>query len=376
MNDGPLKAAVSRPHFSICMPDHKLRRFCFTWNNYPTDAEEQVRKFAAAKRALYVIVGRETGESGTPHLQAYVHLKHQMTFKSFKLQFPLVHVEQARGSALQNKVYCSKEGDFFEIGTCPLESGKATQDTWKKIWQLASSGRWTDLQEDHPRVWVTMSEKLKSMRIRVPFVIQGDLMNEWWVGDTGTGKSRLAWDKFGTICYQKMLNKWWDGYDDQPIVILEEWSPKNEITASALKIWGDRYPFPAQIKGGMLHKIRPLKIIVISNYRIADCFPDYRDAEPIARRFTEFRFPEQLDQVSERADSFLSALVPVSDCDASESPSDGGESDPPVDLIGESELQLDLDACFSPPASTQSWIDHMSQADFDRFIRMPYLPEV
>lgn len=71
---------------------------------------------------------------------------------------------------------------------------------------------------------------------------------------------------------------------------IEEWSPKNECTSSQLKIWADRYPFCAEIKGGTLQKIRPLKIIVLSNYSIDECFENSQDLEPIKRRFKVKQF--------------------------------------------------------------------------------------
>jgi len=164
------------------------------------------------------------------------------------------------------------------------------------------------------------------MRIRVPVILDGELLHEWWIGPTGSGKSRLAWEVYPEH-YQKQLNKWWDGYTNENIVVIEEWSPKNEVSGSQLKIWADRYPFPGQIKGGTLQKIRPRKIIVLSNYTISECFPNHQDRDPLFRRFHELHFPADADQARDNA-THLSALtevacaVPESDLssDAIESP--------------------------------------------------------
>lgn len=341
----------------------RYRRFCFTWNNYPIDAEDQLRGFFDRKGGTYLVVGREVGASGTAHLQGYIHLKNGITFTAIKQHFPSIHIEQARGNGIQNKEYCTKEGNFFEMGEIPKDSGQASKDTWSNILSAAESGNWDYLKSEYPRVWVTMSEKLISKRVPATNV-QDVIQNEWWYGETGTGKSRLAWNKYGSICYQKMLNKWWDGYDDQDVVVIEEWSPKNEVTASSLKIWADRYPFTAQIKGGVLQKIRPKKIIVISNYRLRDCFPDNRDADPIARRFKEFEFPRDLEKASSEADVFVAGSLTV--------------GEPPLigDLLVADEDQAydgDILAGFEDgsnlqyPLQDQGWVDHMTKADFERF---------
>ena len=51
------------------------KKFCFTWNNYPENA---IKELLAPKFTMFEmdwIVGREIGDSGTPHLQGYFECK-------------------------------------------------------------------------------------------------------------------------------------------------------------------------------------------------------------------------------------------------------------------------------------------------------------
>jgi len=146
-------------------------------------------------------------------------------------------------------------------------------------------------------------------------------------------------------------------------VIIEEWSPKNEVTASALKIWADRYPFTAQIKGGVLQKIRPAKIIVISNYRLSDCFPDARDADPIARRFKEFEFPQDLEEASEIATKFVEEHAPVGE------PPELEELVATDDVPDIPDIESLLGEDYDVPESirTANWVDCMTPDQFSRF---------
>lgn len=67
-------------------------------------------------------------------------------------------------------------------------------------------------------------------------------------GDTGTGKSRRAWDEAGLSAYPKSPStKFWDGYQDQGNVVIDEF--RGDIGISHLLRWLDRYPVLVETKG-------------------------------------------------------------------------------------------------------------------------------
>lgn len=269
----------------------KSRGWVFTINNPISSDRVQVTQLQ--EYARYYIAGREVGEDRqTPHLQGYVYFAHACGLARVKQLLPRAHLECQRGTAKQAIEYCRKDGDYDEWGDPPDPGGGKTQrEKWIELVELSEQGKLELIRDKFPGEYFRYQERIRSLRIRPAIPLDGELEHEWWYGTTGTGKSRRLWDMYPDH-YAKELNKWWDGYCDENIVAIEEWAPKNECTASFLKVWADRYPFPAQIKGGSLKKIRPRKIIVLSNYSIDQCFEKAEDRDPIKRRFKVIHFPE------------------------------------------------------------------------------------
>jgi len=272
----------AKTHFAMS----RSRGWCFTINNPTEQDDDDIKKLI--DECQYVTYGVEQGEQETPHYQGYCYFSNTTRFAKIKKLLPRAHIEKQKGNNQEAIDYCHKDGNKYEWGTRPENSNQ--QSKWQNIMQLAKAGQLKQLEQEYPRIYIMYSEKLKSMIERPPVTIQGTLPHEWWYGPTGTGKSKTLWEKYPNH-YQKKKNKWWDGYYDQDIVAIEEWSPDHSMLSSHLKEWADRYPFQAEIKNGCLQGIRPLKIIVISNYTIQECFPRRADYEPFKRKFNVRHFP-------------------------------------------------------------------------------------
>lgn len=106
-------------------------RWVFTLNNWTQEEHDLLCSVAndESKRVRYLVFGKEVGEQGTPHLQGYVEFEAAVRFTTVKNRLGLqrAHVEVAKGSAQQNREYCTKEGDFEEFGeVAPVGQGRRT----------------------------------------------------------------------------------------------------------------------------------------------------------------------------------------------------------------------------------------------------------
>lgn len=269
-------------------------RWCFTLNN-PDLCEVADFQLICDDpvRVVYAIFGDEVGEEGTFHVQGFVVFKGKHRLSGVKKFLERAHWEPARGSSSQAADYCKKDGKFVEFGECPRDTRFSSEgvslqniETWDAARRAAAEGRFDDIPS---HLYVRFKGNFHSIfdDACVAKDCVSVLDHIWIHGCTGVGKSRYVWKNFPGA-YRKPLNKWWDHYSKEEVVVLEDVDPTHEKwLGHLLKVWSDHYPFIAERKGGS-RQIRPEKIIVTSNYSIADVFKDNGIYLPLQRRFKEY----------------------------------------------------------------------------------------
>lgn len=96
----------------------RAKRWCFTLNNYNDTEYNTIISTITEENPTFAIVGKEEGESGTPHLQGFIHLRRQIRITQLrKLLSVRAHYEIARGTDTHNLEYCKKQdSEPFIIG--------------------------------------------------------------------------------------------------------------------------------------------------------------------------------------------------------------------------------------------------------------------
>lgn len=285
----------------------RSRGFVFTINNFDDERLVSVKAYLQ-DHTQYGIVGIERGESGTPHLQGYIYFRNAKSFSSVvnALGEPRAHVERARGTPKQNRTYCSKQGDFYEFGTCPeqgrrkdLESIRSDID--KGITEI-------EIAQSHFSQWVQYRRAFHAYRQLVHHKPRSwKTVVVWIMGPTGTGKSRICYELPGSRlaellrytmeryhgntvdeCKQIYTSvdptfNWVDGYNGQDIVLVDDYRGECDL-ATLLRVC-DRYPMQLPIKGGFV-EWSPKLIIFTSNLLPRACYSgkDSESIRPLLRR--------------------------------------------------------------------------------------------
>lgn len=259
--------------------------WCFTLNNYTEGELAELSVLGSSGDVKYMVVGKEVGEQGTPHLQCFVQLTTKRSFGVLtKQMLPKrcgnVRAMYAKSNPFACFEYCSKDGDFIEYGTRPVPRGvpgRARQAIdYQSAIQLAKDDQLSDID---PGLFVRYYTTFHRIRDSAPRQVDNltGCSGLWIHGPPGTGKSTYVRDKFGESLFIKPITKWWCKYRGQRFVLLDDVDRQHkDWIGYFLKIWADKFPFPAETKGsqfaGQDGLIRPELIVVTSNYSIVELF--------------------------------------------------------------------------------------------------------
>lgn len=272
----------------------RSRSWCYTLNNYTPEEEEKIQQLPCT----YHVYGRESGESGTPHLQGFIYFPSQITFASCcKKLGGRAHVEFPRslGASIQ---YCLKDGDLWEQGVKPIGAvGKkcTLQERADKNKRLLE-GSLSDLVQSGE---LSLSQVPLIKKARVILAQEGVAVGSetvrgvWYYGPPGVGKSHKAREAFEDI-YIKSQNKWFDGYCGQKTVLLDDFDKQGACLGHYLKIWADKWACNGEIKGGTV-ALKHETFLITSNYHPSEIWPDDEQLlEAITRRFKITHFNKSI----------------------------------------------------------------------------------
>lgn len=240
----------------------RARNWVFTLNNY-TELEW---KALTELECSYIVLGKEIGEKcGTPHIQGYVEFENPKLLGGVKkLLSERAHIEKRKGTAKQASDYCKEDGDFFEKGTISQVQG-ARNDLVRACSLIKETKSMKSVIDEEPTTFVKFSKGLTLYHCALlpPRDPNTKPIVYWFWGQTGTGKTKSAYELTTSMFAKPTENKWWDGYEQQEGILLDDLRKDNFSLSFLLRLL-DRHPMRVEIKGGSV-QINSKYIIITSD---------------------------------------------------------------------------------------------------------------
>jgi len=197
-------------------------------------------------------------------------------------------VEARRGTSTEASTYCKKDGQFVEWGTISKSNGGSRSDLIAVHAAINSGKSLRMVSNEFFGTYLRYERGLRSyMLLHGQRTREPPSVRVLW-GATGTGKTRRVHETHDpdTIYAWPGCGLWFDGYDGEPVALLDDFTGSCMPLAYLLKLL-DRYPFRVPIKGGYTNWL-PTIIYLTSNIDPDQWYPNahLEHQRALKRRFT------------------------------------------------------------------------------------------
>ena len=267
--------------------------FC-TWPHCPLKKEEVLDMLSDRYRLDKYVIAEEKHADGQPHLHAFLKLFARKKFNAAMFDLGEYHGNyQPAKSWRCVEQYCKKDGNYItneDIDNARHKKAKRNMELIKMDPKEAVEGGYIGFCAlpsfiKAKREWKNLEE--------VPLFIERKCF--WIWGEPRLGKSYACRSAYPEL-YEKPQNKWWDGYQGETAVLLDDFDKQGACLGHYLKIWADNYRFNAEVKGGMLRPCYTV-LMVTSNYTPDQIFTEDKElCDAIAARFQVIKLENRAGQ--------------------------------------------------------------------------------
>jgi len=245
-------------------PKFRSNGWFLTINN-PTELNEELLKTDDARYVVYQI---ERGLNGTEHIQGLVYYKNPRVWP--KRRYPTAHIERVKNLQAAIK-YCMKEDTRvrgpYEIGVKP-EQGRRT-DLEELAIKVKAGVPMKTIADEHPTEYGRYARGLKDLKsaIMKPRSRKNDQAVIWLWGEAGAGKTSYVLDMHGeeNVYVKNGKNKWWDGYEQQRVILLDDFDGSKWDYRDLLCLL-DTTPYQGEVKGGTVQINSPYIYITCEHH--------------------------------------------------------------------------------------------------------------
>lgn len=265
----------------------RSRNYCFTdfelldWNNIWSEYKDIIR---------YICIGEEEcPTTNKKHYQGWIQFKNPKSLITAKkiIDSKKIHLEICKGNQHQNDTYCKKDNKFKSWGQFVSQGQRTDLETIKKL--INEGKQKSDIIDNHFETYcryrkgildaIQIEQKKRRAKFR-------EIEVEFVHGNTGTGKTRYAMQHSDVFKIHGSDMQWWDGYDGEKTLVIDEYA--NDIKITKLLGICDGYQLRLPIKGGHTYA-NWNKIIITSNLNPSDLHNNAKDMhrQALFRRITK-----------------------------------------------------------------------------------------
>jgi hypothetical protein len=287
------------------MADTQSRKYQLTLNN-PSDKQldhDAIKaKLAQLTSADYWCMADEVGlETQTPHTHIYIQLRSPARFSRIKKLFPDAHIEQARGSAADNKAYVQKSGKwandskadtsvpgtFEEWGELPDEPGQGYRTDIGAVYEMIADGMSNaEIMSANPdyAAQISRMDKIRQDILEARYRDEFRQLDVTYIfGPTATGKTRGVMEQHGYSSVYRVTDYThpFDRYAQEPVLLLDEF--RSSLMVEDMLDYLDGYPLalPARYAN---RQACYTTVYLISNIDLSEQYRNVQENEPATWR--------------------------------------------------------------------------------------------
>lgn len=275
--------------------NRRSRKYQLTFNNpekHKNSSHKAIQeKLSAWDNLIYWCMCDEIGKS--PHTHLFVQFKNPVYFSSLKKAFPSAHIEEAQGTAEENRAYIRKEGKwentekestnlketFEERGVMP-KTGQGKRNDLANLYQMIKDGYSNvEILEANPDNILNLQHidkaRLEILGNRYKAERRTGLIVTYVSGNTGFGKSRYILDSHGDSNVYRVTDYKhpFDTYSGEDVLVFEEF--RSDLVIGNMLNYLDIYPIQLPARYNNRQACYNF-VYIVSNWKLEDQYHNIR----------------------------------------------------------------------------------------------------
>lgn len=269
--------------------NRRSRKYCLVFNNpdkHKNCSHQAIKeKLSDWGNIIYWCMCDEIAKA--PHTHLYAQFKNPVYFSSIKKAFPSAHIEEAQGTAEENRMYIRKEGKwedtekgttnlkdtFEEWGVMP-KAGQGRRSDLANLYQMIKDGYSNvEILEHNPDNLLNLQHidkaRLEILSSRYKSERRLNLLVTYVSGATGLGKSRYILDNHGDSNVYRIVDykNPFDTYSGEDVIVFEEF--RSDLPIGNMLNYLDIYPLQLPARYNNRQACYNF-IYIVSNWKLED----------------------------------------------------------------------------------------------------------